>query len=1048
MKRNFLSILFVVLMLVPTGAQAKKAPAAPADSTGGATVQQQQDFTERYWQAVESGTLKQFTDDVNGQSDNIKANQEAQMLNNLNKGKSANGGTPVGFHGDSSDSGPSNWSDWNVKTDKDGNVIGFEEKDLDKKDTDGDGKVSKEEREAYDKKKAKEDADAGGPPGNNWVNPDWDKDGDGKPDPGFELDCYRCKKAPTTEIIDEDRCHGNDVGPCPGTCSEGQKCEEYTETGTNQSYICHSCEDKDFCESRGFWSDAACSNECPSGWDCVSGAIDKKEGKPVPDGQTRERGSTEQCYLCHIRIEIEYIIIIIETPYERFVLDKAAPAGGFKPASVMALAKVDKASGMVKNINGQLKPISDFMGAFGIGFGPGGITSPGKMGMDQLSSALGAGLKTGGSYGSDCFGNTLNEADADAAKKGLPTSEEIKDPNKSKKKDTKKEDVGAQPQEQVKKSEDAGSPAVSGPIVACGNEGKNKVLKVYDSAGNLVDTITQAMFKADPGIITKKLGFAQNIADSLIAKSGFDFAKYVEKFTGLPLRKMQEVAAQVQEVKSRMDMAVNKGRGKKRGQEPEIILPNDPLYKLPDAEKKKIESKKPVNIVLGTTLTMGGKALGGGNREDLKEKEEPKAPDQYAMQVIGYTPYTDPNSAWNVVDATQKNMVVAVVDSGLDLSHPDGPQYIWTNPQEIPGNGIDDDKDGLVDDIHGWNFLNENHDFTDVEGHGTFVAGIIAAKTNNGQGIAGINPGAVIMPVKVADDEGQTDSFAVFRGINFAVDHGAKIINVSLGGRIISKLEQQAVDRAYAMGAIVVLAAGNNNENMMTFGPSSSKHGLAVGEIDYDGQRSTASNWGPNLGLVAPGEDIYSLCSKDNKHVLPSIRKNGYYTQKGTSFTSPMVAATASLIWAKNPQLTNQQVVDLILGTAKDMGEQGWDGMTGAGILNAAAALRAQVDSQLVIMFTNMHFNRDVRGNIVSVDLDGSVRGNLREFTIEVGKGKHPGKFTQVAGPFKDQFNYQHITRLIAQDVLRGSDDWVFRIRAIDQTGGEHIASMPVTLTK
>ncbi|TAJ74906.1 MAG: hypothetical protein EPO42_14505, partial [Gallionellaceae bacterium] len=318
-----------------------------------------------------------------------------------------------------------------------------------------------------------------------------------------------------------------------------------------------------------------------------------------------------------------------------------------------------------------------------------------------------------------------------------------------------------------------------------------------------------------------------------------------------------------------------------------------------------------------------------------------------------------------------------------------------------------------------------------------------------------VDPGdaGAIMPIKVADEEGVTDSLAIYRAINYAVDHGAKVINVSLGSKAISKLEQQAVERAHAMGALVVIAAGNSNESLVAFGPSSAKHALAVGQIDYSppdgeagGVRSTVSNWGPNLGLVAPGEQIYSLCSKDNKHVLPSIRKTGYYKQDGTSFATPMVAATASLLWAKNPALTNEQVADIILATATDMGDSGWDGMTGAGLLNAAAALRADTSEKLTVMITNIRTNRDPRGKVVSVDVYGTVRGTFKEYTVEAGKGKNATRFNAVAGPYREGSDYQHITRLIVQDVLRGSDEWILRIRAVDNNGREHIASTPFTL--
>lgn len=971
----------------------------------------QQAFTENFWKAVDEGTLDQFRSQVANQPDGQKANIEGQMFENLSKGNAADGSERKGFRGDPNDPGPQDWSDWEVKTDADGNVTGFEEKNAKDKDTNGDGEVSNQERSDFEKKKADERKQNGeGEPGDNYKDPDWDDNPpDGKPDADFELDCWQCRKG-----LDPDNTHLK-VGEDPDLVNP-------------------------FCEQKGYSSSADCGGTC-SAVECVPLTVDKDSGMIIGDNQTRAKNTTQRCYGCMKidTIEVTWVIIIVETPYDRFVLGKDKSSGGFKPSSIMALAKADKATGKIMNTAGELKSAADFLGGFNVGFGPLGPASTGTIGMDQLSGMLSSGLSKGGSYGANCFDEAVKSADTDAAAKGSPTSQEIQDPNKSPKaKDKPKEDTGALSNEEIKKSEDAGTPAVSGPIVACGQEGKDKVLRIYDAAGNIVDTITQKMVKLNPGIINEKLGVAQGLADRFLPNNPFNLSKYVQKFTGLPVQDIQEVAAKVAGMKANIDAVTSKVPKKKSKKKPEeTFLPDDPLYKLSDAKKKKLESKKPVKIVLGESLVFQG-------------NEDKKAPvvDQYALEKIGFTPYTDPNSAWNVVDAAKKNIVVAVLDSGLDLNHPDAPQYIWENPLEVAGNGIDDDGNGLIDDFHGWNFLDENHDFTDVRGHGTFVAGIIAAKTNNGIGIAGINPGAVIMPIKVADAEGVTDNFAIYRGINYAVEHGARVINVSLGGRTVSKLEQAAIERAHRSGALVVIAAGNSNDNMMMFGPSSSKHALSVAEINFDDTRSTASNWGANLGLTAPGEAIYSLCSKDNKHVLPSIRETGYYTQNGTSFSTPMVAATASLIWAKNPEWTNQQVADVILATATDMGDAGWDAMYGAGLLKAAKALRSSPDGSLIAMFTNMRFNRDVRGNVVSVDLYGTIRGNFKEYSIELGKGKLARSFKAAAGPFKEPLDYQFITRLIVQDVMRGSDEWIVRIRTIDQEGKERFSSMPIELPK
>ena len=287
---------------------------------------------------------------------------------------------------------------------------------------------------------------------------------------------------------------------------------------------------------------------------------------------------------------------------------------------------------------------------------------------------------------------------------------------------------------------------------------------------------------------------------------------------------------------------------------------------------------------------------------------------------------------------------MAVVDSGLDMTHLDAPQYIWKNLKEVAGNGIDDDNDGFIDDINGWNFVDDNHDFTDIRGHGTFVAGIIAAKYNNGIGIAGINPGAVIMPIKVADEEGETNSLAIYRGINYAVDHGAKVINVSLGGRTISKLEQQAVERAHVFGALVVIAAGNSNESLVSFGPSSSKHGLAVGQIDYsppgEARQAARARPFPTGGRIwdwsrRASRSIRSVPKTTSTFCRPFARVD--ITSRTGRRSQRRWSPTASLIWAKNPNLANEQVADMILATATDMGDAGWDGMTGTGLLNASS---------------------------------------------------------------------------------------------------------------
>ena len=369
-------------------------------------------------------------------------------------------------------------------------------------------------------------------------------------------------------------------------------------------------------------------------------------------------------------------------------------------------------------------------------------------------------------------------------------------------------------------------------------------------------------------------------------------------------------------------------------QEKEVaVVPNDPLYL-----KRGVVGKKLSKVVkgIGTILKIGGFGFGVGPVSVGSPLDE--ARDQWGLPKVGFTPLTDPASAWNIEDGSRKNVVVAVIDSGLDMTHVDGPRYFWTNPGEIPGNKIDDDGNGYIDDIHGWNFVSENNNLRDDNGHGTFVTGIIAAKTNNGEGIAGINPGAQIMVLKAADRDGESQSLSIYRAIRYAADNGAMVINISLGKKGVSRLEQLGVNYAHARGCVVVVAAGNQGNPIEECGPSGLRRAFSIAAIDMNGKRRVNSNYGANVALAAPGESIYSLTSKFGKRdgQITPLLPTKYHRLSGTSFSAPFVAGTASLLLAKNPRLTNKEIEDIMLETATDMRTEGWDVYTGTGLLDAS----------------------------------------------------------------------------------------------------------------
>ncbi|QSJ21056.1 S8 family serine peptidase [Nostoc sp. UHCC 0702] len=257
---------------------------------------------------------------------------------------------------------------------------------------------------------------------------------------------------------------------------------------------------------------------------------------------------------------------------------------------------------------------------------------------------------------------------------------------------------------------------------------------------------------------------------------------------------------------------------------------------------------------------------------------------------------------------TGQGITVAVVDSGVDRNHRDLSANIWKNTKEIAGNGKDDDGNGYVDDVYGWNFVDNNNNTLDKNGHGTHVAGTIAGVKNN-FGVTGIAYNAKIMPVKVLRDDGSGSDSAIAKGIRYAADNGANVINLSLGKEQPNTDVQSAVQYASSKGAIVVMAAGNASQSKPYYPASYASYwGLAVGAVDKYGNMADLSNLAGNdlLSYVtAPGVDVYST--------LPS---NKYGFSDGTSMATPHVAGVVALMLSANKGLTEAEVRNIITQTA------------------------------------------------------------------------------------------------------------------------------------
>lgn len=256
---------------------------------------------------------------------------------------------------------------------------------------------------------------------------------------------------------------------------------------------------------------------------------------------------------------------------------------------------------------------------------------------------------------------------------------------------------------------------------------------------------------------------------------------------------------------------------------------------------------------------------------------------------------------------TGQGIVVAVVDTGVDYTHPDLDNNIWTNAGEIEGNGIDDDGNGYIDDVRGWNFVEHNNNPFDTDSHGTHVAGTIAAE-NNGFGATGVAYNAQIMAVRVLGNNGGRLS-DVAAGIRYAADNGADVINLSLGGSSSSSTVTSAIQYAVQRGATVVMAAGNEAAQRPGFPANlANQYGIAVGAVDRSNRLASFSNRAGTSTtnyVVAPGASIYS-----------TTPNNTYRNYSGTSMATPAVAGVAALLLNANASLTPGQVVGLLAGTA------------------------------------------------------------------------------------------------------------------------------------
>jgi len=303
--------------------------------------------------------------------------------------------------------------------------------------------------------------------------------------------------------------------------------------------------------------------------------------------------------------------------------------------------------------------------------------------------------------------------------------------------------------------------------------------------------------------------------------------------------------------------------------------------------------------------------------------------------------------AWEVEEGNE-DLIIAILDSGIDDRSKDLKGRIWVNKKEIPNNGIDDDRNGYTDDYKGWDFAYDDNSAGDGFGHGTNIASVIGAYRNNGFGFAGINSKSILMNCKNLSDNNSGEYEWWAQSIKYAVDNGAKIINMSEGGDDFSRVLKTAVDYAVMRGAFIAAAMMNRGDGKNYY-PASIYGVFAVGATDTDGRRCKRFTWGGgscygrHIAVVAPGNKIYGVDYEDPYK---------FETQwSGTSQSTAIVSGLASLLLSQDTTRSAEEIKNIIKSTARDLtgdvkeDKPGWDMYYGYGRVDCFLAL-TYVDSQ------------------------------------------------------------------------------------------------------
>jgi gliding motility-associated-like protein len=362
--------------------------------------------------------------------------------------------------------------------------------------------------------------------------------------------------------------------------------------------------------------------------------------------------------------------------------------------------------------------------------------------------------------------------------------------------------------------------------------------------------------------------------------------------------------------------------------------------------------------------------------------------------------------AWNL-EKGDTNISIAIIDDAFLMTHQDLASQFWKNENEIAGNGMDDDGNGYIDDITGWDGASGDNDPSAVSSamsgspkrhtHGSHVAGIASGATHNNSGMASIGFNTRIMAIKTANDNYPygLNFIGILTGMDYAIQNNANIISMSLGGGGYSSTFQSVINEAHDSGIVVIAAAGNNNNTSLMY-PASYKNVISVASSDVNDSRSSFSTYNDSVDITSPGSSIYS-CLVDNGNTT------GYGTKSGTSMACPMTAGVAALMLSKNPYLSPDDIESCLKSSADNIStlnpSTAWG--LGAGRLNAFDALKCvkavlaefSADKTLTCSSDSIQFYDSSKGSITSWQWS-FIGGSPSSSTLENPKVVYPSNGT------------------------------------------------------